>query len=239
MVGEAKPCDGVVFPIRAENEAVQQNVHAGRGADFVESALNRFRIKYHEDTAVARGRRHCAPAAELGHDFIGNAGHGLTRLLTECVESAIGQHVAHRPGAAEASGSFKQPNARTGLGRGNCSRYACGASTDNENVILVLRNHCFPLDGFSDGHVRPSAAGKLVTPAQQKKALVAGSVFVNREEWTRSPRCAPSLPSRKREASVLLRRSSISCPRSSPSASRSSNGSWARRCSTGRLARSS
>src|ERR1700680_3588641 len=80
-------------------------------------------------------------------------------------------------------------------------------------------------------------AGKLAVPIQRKKALVDGSVFVNREEWIRSPRCAPSLPSRKREASVLLRRSSISCHRSSPSASRSSNGSWARRCFTARPAR--
>src|SRR5882757_2883433 len=236
MVGEAKPCDGVVFPIRAENEGVQQNVHASRGADFVESALDRLRIKYHEDAAVARGRRHCAPAAELGHDFIGNAGHGLTRLLTECVESAIGQHIAHRPGAAEASGGFKQPNACAGLGCANCSPYACSASTDNENVILVFCNHRnHPL---SEGFMI-SIAGNLVAPVQRKKALVSGSVFVNREEWIRSLRCAPSLPSRKREASVLLRRSSISCPRSSPSASRSSSGSWARRCFTVRPARSS
>jgi len=82
MVGEAKPCDSVVFPIRAENEGVQQNVHAGRGADFVQGALGCFRIKYHEDAAVAPGRRHCAPAPELGHDFVRNAGYGLARLLT-------------------------------------------------------------------------------------------------------------------------------------------------------------
>src|SRR4030088_2727316 len=55
MVGEAKPCDGVVFPIRPEDESVQQDVHASRGADFVQSALGCFRIKYHEDAAVARG----------------------------------------------------------------------------------------------------------------------------------------------------------------------------------------
>src|SRR5258708_27543676 len=59
-------------------------------------------------------------------------------------------------------------------------------------------------------------AGNLVASIQRKKALVGGSVFVNREEWIRSPRCAPSLPSRKREASVRLRRSWIWCPRSSP-----------------------
>src|ERR1700716_2361559 len=42
MVGEAKPCDRVVFPIRAENEGMQQNVDAGRGTDFVQRALGRF-----------------------------------------------------------------------------------------------------------------------------------------------------------------------------------------------------
>ena len=37
-----------------------------------------------------------------------------------------------------------------------------------------------------------SIAGNLVAPVQRKKALVSGSVFVNREEWIRSLRCAPS-----------------------------------------------
>jgi hypothetical protein len=82
MVGEAKPRDGVVLPIRVENESVQQDVHASRGAHFVQSALGCFRIEDPKDAAVARGRRHCAPAPELGHDFIRNAGDGLTRLLT-------------------------------------------------------------------------------------------------------------------------------------------------------------
>jgi hypothetical protein len=81
MVGEAKPRDGVVCPIRAANESVQQDVHAIRGADLVESALDCFRIKYHEDAAVAYRRRHGVPAAELGHDFVGDAGYGLSRLL--------------------------------------------------------------------------------------------------------------------------------------------------------------
>src|SRR5260370_38570332 len=80
-------------------------------------------------------------------------------------------------------------------------------------------------------------AGNLVAPVQRKKTLVDGSVFVNREEWTLSPPCAPSFPSRRRGASVQLRRSSISCPRSSPSASRSSSGSCARTCFTARPAR--
>jgi hypothetical protein len=57
MVGEAKPCDGVVFPIRTENESVQQDVHASRGADFVQSALDFVRIKYHEDGAWAASLR--------------------------------------------------------------------------------------------------------------------------------------------------------------------------------------
>jgi hypothetical protein len=147
MVGEAKPSDGVVFAIRAENESVQQDVHAGRGADFVQGALGCFRIEYHEDAAVARGRRHCAPAAQLGQDFVRNAGHGLTRLLTQCVESAIGQHIAHRPGAAQASGGFNQADACAGPGRANRSPDACSASTNNENVICVFHNHSFVLDG--------------------------------------------------------------------------------------------
>jgi hypothetical protein len=66
MVGKAKPCDGVVFSIRAKNESV----------------LGCFRIKYHEDAAVARRRRHRARALEPGHDFVRDAGDGLTRLLT-------------------------------------------------------------------------------------------------------------------------------------------------------------
>src|ERR1700676_5160982 len=88
-------------------------------------------------------------AAELGHDFVRNAGYGLTRLLTQRIESAIGQHIAHRPGAAQASGGFNQANACAGLGRANGSPDACSAATDNENVILVFYNHCFSLDGFS------------------------------------------------------------------------------------------
>src|ERR1700730_7144476 len=147
MVGEAEPCDGVVFAIRAENESVQQDVHAGRGAAFVQGALGCFRIEYHEHAAVARGRRHCAPAAQLGQDFIRNAGYGLTRLLTQCVESAIGQHIAHRPGAAQASGGFNQTDAYAGPGRANRSPDACSASTNNENVICVFHNHSFVLDG--------------------------------------------------------------------------------------------
>src|SRR5260370_1910901 len=106
-------------------------------------------MKYHGGGAVGGGRRQGSPPAEPGQDFIGNAGYGLTRLLTQCVESAIGQHIAHRPGAAQASGGFKQPNACAGLGRANGGPYACSAATDNENVILVFYNHCFSLDGFS------------------------------------------------------------------------------------------
>src|SRR5260221_70591 len=96
--------------------------------------------------AAARRRRHRAPAAELGHDFVRNAGYGLTRLLTQCVESAIGQHVAHRPGAAQASGGFNQANACAGLGSANRGPNACSASTDNENVILVF--HAYSLSMF-------------------------------------------------------------------------------------------
>jgi hypothetical protein len=112
-----------------------------------QGALGCFRIEYHEDAAVARGRRHCAPAAQLGQDFVRNAGHGLTRLLTQCVESAIGQHIAHRPGAAQASGGFNQADACAGSGCANRSPDACSASTNNENVICVFHNHSFVLDG--------------------------------------------------------------------------------------------
>jgi len=131
MVGEAKPCDGVFLPIRPKNKGVQQNVHASRSADFVQSSLDGFRIKYHEDAAVAHGWRHCCPAPELGHDFVGDAGYGLTRLLTECAESAIGQHIAHRRGAAQATGGLEQPDARAGFGRADRSRDACGSSQPN------------------------------------------------------------------------------------------------------------
>ena len=141
MVGEAKPRDCIVLPIRPEDESVQQDLHAGCDADFVERALGCFRIEYHEDAAVARRRRHGAPAAEPGQDFVGNAGDGLTRLLAQCVEPAIGQHVAHRPGTAQASGGFDQANACASLGRANGSPNACGTSADNENVILIFHNH--------------------------------------------------------------------------------------------------
>jgi hypothetical protein len=105
---------------------------------------------------------------------------------------AFHAHISHRPGAAPASGGFKQPNARAGLGRANRSPYACSASADNENVILVFHTHSLRTRRFSDDQVKApiATAGNLVMPVQRKKALVSGSVFVNREEWIRSLRCA-------------------------------------------------
>jgi hypothetical protein len=78
-------------------------------------------------------------------------------------------HVAHRPGAAQASGGFNQPNACASLRRANGSSNACSASTDNENVILIFHNHSFALDGFSD-EPRESAKHDLSPSASRASA---------------------------------------------------------------------
>jgi hypothetical protein len=72
-------------------------------------------IEDDEHAVVPDGRRDRAPAAQFRHDLFGDPGYGSLGCLTKRVETAVGQHIAHRRSPAQAASGPDQRNPRARL----------------------------------------------------------------------------------------------------------------------------
>src|SRR5260370_14377998 len=85
-------------------------------------------------------RRDRAPAPELGKNLLGDPGDRLPGLLSERVETAIGENAAHGRGPAETSGRLDQSGAGAHPRRAHGGSGARRTSAHDEDVILLGRH---------------------------------------------------------------------------------------------------
>ena len=155
MVLPAQIDNAAVGARGAADEGVEHHLHAGLGAERIEDELDGFRVEHDEDAAMALRAGDGAEPAQALHDLLGDAFHGLARLVSQRVQPAIGEHVAQRRRAAEAGAFLEQDRARPATGRGDSGGGSGAAAADHGDVDWLVHYACLPP---SSG---PQASGSL------------------------------------------------------------------------------
>ena len=154
MVLPAEIDDAAVRARGAADEGVEHHLHAGFGAERIEDQLDGFRIEHDEDAAMALRAGDGAEPAQALHDLLGNAFHGLARLVAQRVQPAIGEHVAQRRRAAEAGALLEQHRARAAARRGDGGGGTGAAAADHGDVEWLTIHGRFLLFRSADLQVR-------------------------------------------------------------------------------------
>ena len=145
MVLPAEIDDAAVGAGGAADEGVEHHLHAGLGAQRIEDELDGFGIEHDEDAAMALRAGDGAEPAQALHDLLGNALHGLARLVAQRVQTAVGEHIAQRRRAAEAGALFEQDRACPAARRSDGGGGTGAAAADDGDVEWLTIHAVLPL----------------------------------------------------------------------------------------------
>ena len=107
--------------------------------------LDGFGIEHDEDAAMALRAGDGAEPAQALHDLLGNAFHGLARLVAQRVQTAVGEHIAQRRRAAEAGALLEQDRACPAACRGDGGGGTGAAAADDGDVEWLTIHGRSPL----------------------------------------------------------------------------------------------
>jgi hypothetical protein len=138
---EADRGDALAVARRLADEGVQEHCDAGIGAELVERALHRFRIKNDKHAAMPDRRSDGVEASQFAEHLARYSGHRLTHWFAKRIKAAIGQHVACGRCTAEAAGLLDECGSGAAPRRGDGRRDPGTSAADHDDIEIIGRGH--------------------------------------------------------------------------------------------------